>query len=234
MITLITGATKGIGRAITFAFAEREYDLCITSRSAEDLKNMQKELLGKFPEIKIQFFAADLAVKKEREQLVAQINKSYSGLDIVVNNAGVYLGSESMLSEKEEIMRQSMEVNLFAPYDLTRSLIPLLKKSKQPHIINICSVASLQARSGAASYSVSKHAFLGFSRNLRAELMPHKIKVSSLLPGSTWSNSWAGADLPRERLMEPEDVAKVVLCAIDLSPSALMEEVVFGPMEGEF
>lgn len=233
MIALITGATKGIGKAITEAFAERGYELFITSRNPQDLKELRSELLAKYTTQKVHFYAADLSVKKDRQELINQVNKSYPKLDILVNNAGIYEASESMLTEKEDIMRESMEVNLFAPFDLSRGLMPLMKKSPRPQIINICSVASLMARSGAASYSVSKHAFLGFSRNLRAELMPQKIKVTSLLPGSTWSNSWAGADLPRERIMEPEDVAKVVLCAIALSPSAVMEEVVFGPMEGE-
>ncbi len=233
MIAVITGATKGIGKAISEALADRGFELFITSRNPRDLEELKDELLAKYTTQKVDFYAADLSVKKDRQELINQVNKSCSVLDIVVNNAGVFLTSESMLTEKEDIMRESMEVNLFAPYDLTRGLIPLMKESKKPHIVNICSVASLMARSGAASYSVSKHAFLGFSRNLRAELLPQKIKVTSLLPGSTWSNSWAGADLPRERIMEPEDVAKVVLCAIDLSPSAVMEEVVFGPMEGE-
>ena len=233
MIAVITGATKGIGKAISEALADRGFELFITSRNPRDLEELKDELLAKYTTQKVDFYAADLSVKKDRQELINQVNKSCSVLDIVVNNAGVFLTSESMLTEKEDVLRQSMEVNLFAPYDLTRALIPLMKESKKPHIVNICSVASLMARSGAASYSVSKHAFLGFSRNLRAELLPQKIKVTSLLPGSTWSNSWTGADLPRERIMEPEDVAKVVLCAIDLSSSAVMEEVVFGPMEGE-
>ena len=233
MIALITGATKGIGKAITEAFADRGYELFITSRNPRDLEELKDELLAKYTTQKVHFYAADLSEKKDRQELIDQINKLSPKLDILVNNAGIYRASESMLTEKEDVMRTSMEVNLFAPFDLTRGLIPLLQNSQEPQIINICSVASLMARSGAASYSVSKHAFLGFSRNLRAELMPHRIKVTSLLPGSTWSNSWASAELPRERIMEPEDVAKVVLCAIDLSPSAVMEEVVFGPMEGE-
>ncbi len=233
MIALITGATKGIGKAITEALADRGYELFITSRNPRELEDLKDELIAKYDVTTVHYHAADLSVKKDRQELIEQINKSCPQLDILINNAGVYLASESMLKEEEHVIRYSMEVNLFAPFDLTRALIPLLKKSRHPHIINICSVASLHAYSGAASYSVSKHAFLGFSRNLRAELMPQKIKVTSLLPGSTWSNSWAGADLPRERIMEPEDVAKVVLCAIDLSPSAVMEEVMFGPMEGE-
>lgn len=233
MIALITGATKGIGKAITTAFAARGYEIIISSRSQKELELLKSELEHKFPGLVVRLFSADLSKKAEREKLINNIIENFSQLDLLINNAGVFLASDSIIKEEEEVLRYSMEVNLHAPYELSRGLISLLRKSNFAQIINICSVASIHAFSNGGSYSISKHAFLGFSRNLRAELMPEKIKVTSLLPGSTWSNSWAGADLPRERIMEPEDVARVVLCAIDLSPSAVMEEVVFGPMEGE-
>jgi short-subunit dehydrogenase len=104
---------------------------------------------------------------------------------------------------------------------------------KSGHIINMCSIASLDAYPNGSSYCISKFALYGFSKCLREELKTSGIRVTSILPGAAWSDSWKGAELPVDRLMQSNDVAKAVLCAIELSPAAVLEEIILRPQLGD-
>jgi short-subunit dehydrogenase len=109
----------------------------------------------------------------------------------------------------------------------------LLFANKKGHIFNMCSVASKTIFPNASAYCISKFALLGFSKVLRAELKDKQIKVTSLLPGATWSNAWAGVELPKERIMQAEDIAKVVWSAYHLGDSAVVEEIILRPQLGD-
>ena len=97
----------------------------------------------------------------------------------------------------------------------------------------MCSIASLNAYPNGGSYTISKFALLGFSKVLREELKDKGIRVTSVMPGATWSHSWDGADFPEDRLMKSEDIALVVSNAIDLSPNAVVEEIIIRPQLGD-
>jgi short-subunit dehydrogenase len=101
------------------------------------------------------------------------------------------------------------------------------------HIFNMCSVASLKAYPQGGSYSISKYALLGFNDNLREETKNKGIKVTAILPGATWSDSWQGVDLPHDRLMEAHDIAIAVKAAIDMSPAAVIENILLRPQLGD-
>jgi len=101
------------------------------------------------------------------------------------------------------------------------------------HIFNMCSIASITAYPNGGSYSISKFALLGFSKVLREELKDKNIKVTSIMPGATWSASWAGVDLPESRLMQATDIAKIVWSALEMSPSAVIEDIVIRPQLGD-
>ena len=101
------------------------------------------------------------------------------------------------------------------------------------HIFNICSIASLQAYSQGGSYSISKFALDGFSKNLRLELKDKGIKVTGVYPGATFTNSWAGSGVEPSRIMEAQDIAKMILAATQLSPQAVVEDIVMRPLLGD-
>jgi hypothetical protein len=101
------------------------------------------------------------------------------------------------------------------------------------HIFNMCSIASLHAYANGGSYSISKFAMLGFSKSLREELKPHGVKVTSLMPGATLTDSWAGVDLPESRFMKAEDIAQLIFDVYNLSASTVIEEVVLRPVLGD-
>ena len=104
-----------------------------------------------------------------------------------------------MTTEEDGRLEKLIETNLYSAYHLSRALLPQIRRSQSAHIINICSIASLEAYPGGGSYSISKFALLGFNKALRAELMQEGIKVSAILPGAAWSDSWRGVDLPYEK-----------------------------------
>jgi short-subunit dehydrogenase len=131
------------------------------------------------------------------------------------------------------MLESMIDGNLYSAYHLTRALIPTLLKSPTPHIFNMCSIASKIAYPNGGSYSISKFALLGFTKVLREELKDKGVKVTAILPGATWSNSWAGADLPHERIMEANDIAIAVWSAIQMSPSAVVEEIILRPQLGD-
>jgi short-subunit dehydrogenase len=108
-----------------------------------------------------------------------------------------------------------------------------MKEKGSGHIFNLCSVASLQAYAGGGSYSISKFALLGFSKNLREELKPHSIKVTAVMPGAVYTPSWEGSGVPPERIMEASDIGQLIKAAAALSPQAVIEEIVLRPQLGD-
>ena len=106
-------------------------------------------------------------------------------------------------------------------------------EKKQGHIFNICSIASTQAYTNGGSYSISKFAMLGFSKNLREELKPYGIKVTSVLPGAVYTDSWSGSGVDPSRIMQNDDVSKMVFAASQLSPQACVEEIIMRPQLGD-
>jgi short-subunit dehydrogenase len=108
-----------------------------------------------------------------------------------------------------------------------------MKAVERGHIFTVCSIASLAAYPGGGAYSISKYALLGFTKNLRQEMKFHGIKVTAVIPGAVYTDSWKGSGVPLERIMEAEDIAKLIYNAAQLSPQAVVEEIVVRPQMGD-
>ena len=232
MNAIITGASKGIGKAIAEIFAQNSINLALCARGIEDLDTLRNSLLKEYPDLIIEIFQVDVSDKTEVAAFAERVLKIFKKVDILVNNAGVFLPGE-ILHEEEGHLQKQIETNLYSAYNLSRAIVPSMVENKKGHVINMCSVASQIAYPNGGSYSISKFALLGFSKVLREELKEKNIRVTSILPGATWSNSWAGVDLPESRLMQASDIAKVVYTAIDLSDAAVMEDIVIRPQLGD-
>lgn len=229
---VITGATKGIGRAISEYLAKEGYDLAVNARNEEDLQEMKRSIMDAHPGITVHVKATDMSIKSQVLDFGKWVLDTLPQIDVLVNNAGIFI--PGVLCEEEDGALESMiNTNLYSAYHLTRSLIGSMKKKKVGHIFNMCSIASKIAYPNGGSYSISKFALLGFSKVLREELKEDGIKVVSILPGATWSNSWKGVDLPTARLMQATDIAEAVLGAIRMSPSAVVEEIILRPQLGD-
>ncbi len=229
---VITGATKGIGRAIAELFLMNNINILVCARSEEDLYSMKHELEGKFPNNNIYIFKADLSKKHEVNEFSDFVLSKFESIDILVNNTGTFIPG-SIQEEPDNALESMIETNLYSAYYLTKALLPRMKAKQKGHIFNMCSIASKIAYPNGGSYSISKFAMLGFSKVLREELKEQNISVTAVMPGATWSNSWAGVDLPNDRLMQANDIAKLVFNAWEISPSAVVEEIVVRPQLGD-
>jgi short-subunit dehydrogenase len=231
MNVIITGGSKGMGKAIALKFATEKNNLILCSRTESTLKETQKEILSKHPEVTVNIFAADLTNKDELKKFAA-FCLSFGAPDILINNAGTYQPGKC-IDQPEVEFEQLMNVNFYSAFYLTRSLVPEMIANKHGHIFNICSIASLKAYRDGGGYGVSKFALYGFSQNLRLELMNHNIKVTAVFPGAVLTDSWAGFDNSSNRIMEVEDIAEMVFASTRLSPQAVVEDIIIRPQLGD-
>ncbi|MBX2891196.1 MAG: SDR family oxidoreductase [Saprospiraceae bacterium] len=229
---VVTGATKGLGRAIAEIFAEQGFDLCVCARTETDLDAMQAEWKTRFPQTKLHIYPADVGKKSEVQEFARFVQSTWQHLDVLVNNAGIYLPG-GVADEREGSLETLLETNLFSAYHLTRALLPAMLSHRSGHIFNMCSIASLMAYPNGGAYTISKFALLGFSKCLREEMKTRGVKVTAILPGATWSDSWRGADFPEKRLMEATDIAKAVWGCYNLSDTAVVEELLIRPQLGD-
>lgn len=231
MKVIITGASKGLGKAIAEKFAAAGHHLFLCSRNEKNLQACREELQSKYPNSTIQIMATDIS-HKENAIAFGNFCLQNGTPDILVNNAGSFLPG-SIHTEENGVFEKMLAVNLHSAYHLTRTVLPAMMNAKSGHIFNMCSIASLAAYANGGSYSISKFALLGFNKNLRHELMPYNIKVTAIIPGAVYTDSWKGSGIDPERIMQVSDVADLVCAASLLSPQACVEEIVLRPQLGD-
>lgn len=234
MNIVITGASKGLGRAIAEQFGEDKqgHGIFLCARNKEQLKAFALELQGRFPRTNVHYYACDVSKPEEVAAFAAWILQQDVRIDVLVNNAGQFIPG-SVHSEPDGVLQQMIATNLYSAYNLTRALLPTMIKAGQGHIFNMCSIASLQAYANGGAYSISKFALAGFSKNLREEMKPHNIKVTAVYPGAAYTDSWAGSGVDPKRIMEASDVAMLVYAAAHLSPQACVEDIILRPQLGD-
>lgn len=232
MNIVITGASKGFGRAIAETFAVQGHDLFLCSRNEVDLYKTLEALLQHYPERSIRAMPADLSEKSQAEAFGKWVLGYGVPVDVLVNNAGLFEPG-SVHNEPEGVLERMMAVNLYSAYHLTRTLIPSMMERKQGHVFNMCSIASLHAYANGGAYSISKYALAGFSRNLREEMKPYGIKVTAVYPGAAYTNSWAGSGIDPQRIMTAQDIAAMIHAASQLSPQACVEDIIMRPQLGD-
>jgi len=231
MNIVITGGSKGMGKAMAEKFAAAKNNIFICSRNQQQLAETAKELNKKY-EGRVEYFHADLSKKNQVLGFANWLTEKSLQTDILINNAGQFVPG-SIYNEPEGNLDQMIGINLYSAYHLTRALLPQMIKNKSGHIFNICSIAALKAYDNGGSYSISKYALMGFSKNLREEMKPFNIKVTAVYPGAVFTSSWEGADIRPGRIMEADDIANLVFAASVLSPQACVEELVVRPLLGD-
>ena len=232
MRIVITGASRGLGAAFASLFAEKENSLFLCSRNEERLRAKQKELNQTSPGCSIHVRPADLSQPAEAKEWGEWVLSNGGAPDVIINNAGNFIMG-NVSTEPEGALEEMIATNLYSAYHLTRTLLPSMKEKKTGHIFNLCSIASLQAYDNGGAYSISKFALYGFSKNLRKELMPFNIKVTHVIPGAVYTDSWKESGVAPDRLMEPGDIAHLIKAASLLSPQACVEEIIVRPVKGD-
>lgn len=229
---IITGASKGIGLAITEKFLRKGFHVAICARTLQGLEQLKTHWAGEYPESQVLIRAVDVQDSEAVKTFGRWVCDQWEQVDILVNNAGVFLPG-NLCEEPEGRLEETIRTNVYSAYHITRTVAPLMKDRKKGHIFNICSVASLQAYAQGGSYSISKYALLGFSDNLRQELMPWNIKVTALCPGAVWSHSWESSGISPDRMMTAADVAELIWTTFSLSGQANVENIVLRPLQGD-
>jgi short-subunit dehydrogenase len=232
MNAIVTGATKGIGRALVMGLLKEGWHVAVSSRHLNDLQALQGEAKEKYPGQECLIHEVDFYEKKQTLDYAEAILTHWDRIDLLINNAGVFFPG-SVHTEDDGVLEKTMQLNVYSPYHLTRAILPRMMEQKSGHVINMCSIASLMSYANGGAYTVSKFALLGFSKALREEMKPYGIKVTSVMPGATWSASWEGADLPHERLMPAADVAEIILSSTRLGPSSVVEDIIIRPQLGD-
>ena len=232
MLTVITGATKGIGRALAQKFAAEGFDLALCARTAADLDALRHELLTAHPHLRIYTEVVDVQQKSAVQTFGKNLLDKFGRVDVLINNAGVFLPG-AITEEVEDTLVQLIEINLYSAYYLTRALLPTMQAQNSGYIFNMCSIASITAYPTGGSYSVSKFALLGFNKALREELKKTDIRVTALLPGAVRTPAWGDIDLPDERFIQANDIAAAVWCCYSMTAGAVVEELIIRPQQGD-
>lgn len=232
MSAVITGASSGIGRAITMFLANEGASLYLIGRDVNKL-NQLSESLSKKVEVKV--FKADLSMDEDIGNLALDLLKNLDSLDILIHSAGYFvMGNFEDLSVDD--FDRLFRVNVRAPFLITKKLLPLIKKSKG-QVVFINSSAGLQARAKVSQYAASKHALKAIADSLREEVNADGIRVISVYPGRTATpmqeevHRIEGKAYKPELLMQPDDVAQAVLNALKLPRTAEVTDLLIRPMK---
>ena len=231
-LIVVTGGTKGIGRAVIEKFLAEGFDVVTCARNQQELEVLKGKMEADYPASKIFIAQADLSKKGQVQEFAGFVTDMDRPVEILVNNTGIFIPG-IIYEEEEGVLETMMNTNLYSAYHLTRALVGGMIARKNGDIFNICSIASLKAYPNGGSYAISKFALLGFSKVLREELSEHGIRVAAILPGATLTASWDGVDIPPERLMKAEDVAEAIWSAARLSRQSVIEEIIIRPQLGD-
>lgn len=226
---VITGASRGIGRRIALAFAEQtDYALLLVARTMVDLEETER-LCNSKGSNKITLSSCNISNVEAVRNIT--LPEGWPDPNIIINNAGSFLLKELQDTSTEEL-EQQVQANLFSAVNMTNRFLNELKEQDHAFVINICSVSALEGRKDSGAYAASKHALLGYTRSLRKELIDTEVGVTAINLGQTESTSWDGSSMDRNLLIDPDDVAQLILSITRLSPRTVVEEIVVKPKHG--
>ncbi len=227
MNAVITGATKGIGRAIAIKLAENGYNLAICARNEIELNELVIAL--HYTGVKIITSVTDCSIKNEVKQFCNFVKNNMQNVNVLVNNVGVFIPG-NIINEPDDAFEYQQQLNVNTTYYFSKYFGKMMIEMQIGHIFNICSVASLNPINNSSSYCVTKAAMLSLNHVLRKELTQHQIKVTAILPGATLTSSWDGTKIPANKFVKPADIADTLIAILNLSTGANVDEVIINPL----
>jgi NAD(P)-dependent dehydrogenase (short-subunit alcohol dehydrogenase family) len=210
--TIITGASKGIGRQITIALAPDCQELFLVGKTRQLLDELQEELKGLAPDCRVNVIQANLASADDITSMMSKVSERTETLDVLVNCAGKAIPPTGVREISLEEWNEIFQVNVTAPFLLTQAVVPLMRASKRAVIVNVASTAAISARPGWSAYAASKAALVNFSNTMAEELQPEGISVHCVAPGRTATDlrKLLSPGEDPSSIMQPEAVAAVV------------------------
>lgn len=220
---LITGGSRGLGKAIALALATEGVNVAITGRNEDLLKSVVKELEEKG--VKSSYAVFDVSNKKEVYENLNQLQKDFGTFDILVNNAGI-AAFGGVLDMDDEQWEDIIRTNLLGPYYVSKSVVPSMVEKMSGDIINISSTAGLKGNAATSAYSASKFGLIGMSESMMLELRKHNIRVTTLTPSTIASDMSKEVlkitDGNPEKVLQPEDFAELVVDLLKLNKRAML------------
>ena len=227
-ISIVTGASRGIGRGIAHRLAKEKHNVLIFGRDAASLRKVEKELreLG----AETESFAGDVVNEKFVNESIEIILTKYGRIDHLINNAGIGI-MKKVVDASMDDFRKQIDANLYGIFNFTRAVLPSMIKRKNGSIINILSLAAKNAFVGGAMYCASKHAALGFTKSLMLEVREYNIRVAAICPGSVDTEFSHGTIQSKniDKILKPEDIAEAVISVMKLPGRALISEIDIRP-----
>jgi 3-oxoacyl-[acyl-carrier protein] reductase len=223
-VALVTGASRGIGRAISIALAAQRAAVLLAARSADrldEVADLVRQAGGR-----AQTVVTELTCEESIRNLVQTAREEFRRLDILINNAGV-THSARLDETRTEDLDRCWAINARAPFLLCREALPLLRAAPAGYIVNISSVVGVKGYPLQSAYTASKHALRGMTISLAEELRGSDIRVHVVCPGGV-DTDMAGAvrpDLCRDDLIKPEEVAELVLYLVTSRGNAVVDEL---------
>jgi len=223
-VAIVTGASRGIGRAISAALAKEAATVVLAARSVRKLQETAEQVThaGGKAEITV----TDLAEEESIKNLVKVTGEKFSRLDILVNNAGV-THSAKLEETATEDWERCIRINSRAPFILCREALPLLRKAEAGYIVNIASVVGVKGHPLQSAYTASKHALRGMTISLAEELRGSNVRIHLLCPGGVDTEliKMLRPDIKKDELMQPDEIAELVLYLVTHKGNAVIDEL---------
>ena len=231
-VAIVTGAGRGIGKAIALALSQAGSRVVLAARSELELRAVAEEIGGKNGEALV--VPTDLTRDEDMERLVKQTLEEWDSIDFLVNNAG-WGKTAPVVNARTEDWDRTFQVNLRAPMVLSRLVLPTLIEKGEGAIINIGSVSGRVGQANTAAYSASKFGLIGFSESLFEEVREYGIKVAVILPGFVDTPMIPPARrLDRSKMIRPEDIAQTVLFVLTSPAAACPVEITVRPQKSPY
>ncbi len=222
-MALITGGSRGIGKAIALALAEEGVNVAITGRNEEKLKAVVQEIEQKG--VKSAYAVFDITSKTEVYGALEKLQKDFGKIDVLVNNAGI-AAFGGILEMEDEKWEEIVKTNLFGAYYVVKAVVPSMVERKTGDIINISSTAGLKGNAMTSAYSASKFGLIGMSESMMLELRKQNIRVTTLMPSTIASDMSKEVlkitDGNPEKVLQPEDFAELVVDLLKLNKRAML------------
>ncbi len=223
-VALVTGAGKGIGKAVAIALAKEGVHIGLMSRTESDLQPVANEIRA--AGVNASVVTADISNREAVETAVAKVSQELGDINILINNAGTAKFGKFLELSPEEWEFQ-VKVNLFGTYYVTRAVLPSMIDKKAGDIINISSTAGRSGAAVTSAYSASKFGVFGLSESLMQEVRKHNIRVTAMAPSTIVTDLANSANLitgDPERVMHPEDFAELLIAQLKLHPRIFVKE----------
>jgi 3-oxoacyl-[acyl-carrier protein] reductase len=225
---IVTGASKGIGKAIALKLAQENFNVVIFGRNEKNLISVKKVIQKH--NVDCEYFIGDVADQNFVSDSVKQIQKKYKKVDVLINNAGEAIFKKFTETTLEDFKTQ-MNTNVFGVFNFTKYVIEQMINKRNGTIINIVSQAGKYGFDYGTTYSATKHAVMGFSKSLLLEVRKFNVRIITICPGSTDTEMIKNSPIHRDlkQFLKPQDIAEITYSAIKLPQRALISDLEIRP-----